>query len=153
MNLGLLLAFGAIELLLASGTTAKPAAAKPKPKPLPSQTFPLSDAMAKLNQRPPWRAETSKTIAISPDRQYAAEIQLTGFEATFGSAAAVHGKLAELMQWTSLTVFEKASERPAGWPNAAPNASGRYWVLGVPSKAATLTRPDEIAALWSRASV
>ena len=129
-------------------------AAAKKKKPATSQAFPLSGAsQALLEKRPPWVRESGELLAISSDRQYAAQLQLDGVRAAFASGADVEAELEKLSGWKSLAVFERAAQLPKGWPGAASDASGRFWAIGVPAVSARVERPPEIAALWSRPEI
>lgn len=91
--------------------------------------------------------EVTFPIALRPSATYYAKIQLTGMEASFGSASDVAEKLSGL--FSSVSVWD-ASNVPTIFPDRAAYANGAtFWARGVYSGAAkTVAPPEELKRVW-----
>jgi hypothetical protein len=88
-------------------------------------------------------------VPLEQGKKYAAKVQLTGLEATFGSAGAVKSKL-EAAGFSGVIVQAKP---PASLPGEAPFSDGdTYWALGTWDKPSTTKAlPSQVKNVWSAA--
>lgn len=95
---------------------------------------------------------TAATVSLQSGATYYAKIQLTGAEATFGTASDVAEKFGSL-GFTSITIWD-TSNVPAIFPDRAAFSSGdTYWARGSYSGSArAVGLPSEIKRVWINAS-
>jgi hypothetical protein len=88
-------------------------------------------------------------VTLQSGKKYAAKVQLTGLESTFGTAGAVKSKL-EAAGFSGVIV---QSTPPAALPGETPFVDGdTYWALGTWSKPSTVKPlPIQVKAVWSDA--
>lgn len=172
-GVALILLAGAAAFAIAESRRVDP---QPKPQPKPPQPKPPSSkppSSAKelidpwSDDKPPpmtmakrsaWVQVIGPMITLDYRHQFAAVIQLSGMEATWGNSEDVVSKLREFAKWEALDVWGAAADVPKSmhYKNGGPfgavqDAPGRFWATGIPSRGnRVFGRPDQIEDLWSR---